>query len=181
MSNIYLCSDLHIGHRNIHNFRTGFGFTCEQDNRNRIGKDWTSLVRKRDRVYVLGDSAFTQGGLDWLGTLPGEKILVRGNHCDLNIQEYLKVFVEVYGLHRYKGYWLSHAPIHPDELRGKENVHGHCHFQSILLPGTNELDNRYFNVCPERLWPMLGRCLISLNELNAFYGRDKSRQSVQNK
>jgi hypothetical protein len=34
-----------------------------------------------------------------------------------------------------------------------------------------QVDERYFNLCPERLWPMIGRCLISLDEVNTYYGR----------
>lgn len=34
---------------------------------------------------------------------------------------------KVYSLVKYKGFWLSHAPIHPEELRGCKNIHGHCH------------------------------------------------------
>lgn len=43
---------------------------------------------------------------------------------------------------KYKNLWLTHAPIHPDELRGKKNVHGHCHGHILN-------DKRYINVCVE--------------------------------
>jgi calcineurin-like phosphoesterase family protein len=50
----------------------------------------------------------------------------------------------VAGIIKYKGFWLSHAPIHPEELRGKPNIHGHVH--------TNTLnDSRYFNASLENI------------------------------
>ena len=32
----------------------------------------------------------------------------------------------MYSLYRWHEFWLSHCPIHPGELRGKLNIHGHC-------------------------------------------------------
>jgi calcineurin-like phosphoesterase family protein len=93
-------------------------------------------------VWVLGDAAFTVDGLESFRALPGRKILVRGNHDELPVQMYLSVFEEVYGITRYKKSWLTHAPIHPDELRGKSNIHGHVHLNTIP-------DARYVNVSAE--------------------------------
>lgn len=57
-------------------------------------------------------------------------------------------FNKVCGFEKYKKSWLSHAPIHPAELRGKINIHGHVHDATITdengLP-----DLRYFNVSLE--------------------------------
>jgi calcineurin-like phosphoesterase family protein len=93
-----------------------------------------------------------------------KKVLVLGNHDILTTQEYLSVFDEVQGLVKKYGMWISHAPVHPNELRGKYNVHGHVHYASIE-------DDRYFNVCPEVLWPKYGRCLVSLQEMNEEFSR----------
>jgi hypothetical protein len=124
MGNVYFISDTHIGHANIGNFRKEVG--SEEGNRAYIKHWWDKLVTKRDIVWVLGDSAFTEEGIDWIAALAGEKRLVRGNHCTMPTTSYLRAFSEVYGLVRYKGMWLSHAPMHPDELRGKNSCHGHC-------------------------------------------------------
>jgi calcineurin-like phosphoesterase family protein len=88
---------------------------------------WNDTIRKRDVVYVMGDAAFTQEGLSSIGTLSGRKILIRGNHDMLPTEDYLSVFSEIYGAFMYKGLWLTHIPIHPQELFGRTNVHGHCH------------------------------------------------------
>lgn len=155
MAHVWFCSDLHFGHKGIEKFR---GQT-EAENRARIMREWQSVVGKKDHVYVLGDACFTMETVDSFAQLPGEKFLVRGNHDGLNTAVYLKYFTEVYGLLKYKEFWLSHAPIHPDELRGKVNLHGHVHFGT--LP-----DTRYFNCCPENLWASrYGRALINLEEI----------------
>lgn len=156
MSNVWFCSDLHFGHKNIQKFRTWV--SSEEDNRSRIVQDWKALVTKRDIVYVLGDACFTMETLPIFNFLPGEKYLIRGNHDQLNTSAYLKHFKEVYGILKYKEFWLSHAPIHPDELRGKVNLHGHVHYCTIP-------DKRYFNCCVENLVSLKGRSLISLDEL----------------
>ena len=54
------------------------------------------------------------------------------------------------------GMWLSHAPIHPDELRGKPSVHGHCHYANIQLDGKD--DPRY-----------LARPLATLDEVRNYF------------
>ena len=43
-------------------------------------------------------------------------------------------------LYTYKGFWMSHCPIHSDEMRNRiGNIHGHTHKHSID-------DERYYNV-----------------------------------
>ena len=79
--------------------------------------------------------------------MPGRKHLILGNH-DLDrphrgMLQLMRVFGDrIYSLHKYKGFWLSHAPIHPSELRGKRNIHGHVHSNTLD-------DNRYYNACLE--------------------------------
>ena len=52
--------------------------------------------------------------------------------------------IEVYGFVKYKEFWLSHCPIHPNELRGKVNIHGHVHNKTII-------DCNYFNTSCENV------------------------------
>lgn len=158
MANVLFCSDLHFGHKNIGGFRAPHHIRSEEENRWRICEDWRKKVTKRDIVYVLGDACFTMETVFEFESLPGKKILVRGNHDLLDTQVYLKYFDGVYGLLKYKEFWLSHAPIHPMELRGKVNLHGHVHYATLD-------DKRYFNCCPENLWGKIGSSLISLDEI----------------
>lgn len=163
MANVFFCSDLHFGHKNIGKFRASCGINTEFENRQRIIKDWHNQVTKRDVVYVLGDSCFTMDTIGDFAHLPGQKILIRGNHDKLDTQVYLKYFSDVYGLLKYKEFWLSHAPIHPAELRGKVNLHGHVHFATIM--DGQRPDKRYFNCCAENLWSIFGTSLVSLDQL----------------
>lgn len=161
MTQVWFGSDFHFGHKHIERFRIEVR-SCEH-NQERISDEWSSCVGKRDHVYLLGDIAFTMEALALVKALPGAaKFLVRGNHDKLDTTNYLKTFRQVYGLLKYKDFWLSHCPIHPDELRGRNNLHGHVHYQSVK-------DERYFNCCPEALWPKYNRALVSLDELRTHY------------
>lgn len=167
MSNVWFCSDLHFGHKNIGKFRgmpEGNLEDSEFKNRKRISDDWNNLVDKRDIVYVLGDAAFTMETVGDFSKLKGTKHLVRGNHDTLDTQVYLKYFDGIYGTLKYKEFWLTHAPIHPLELRGKVNLHGHVHYATIPDP-------RYFNCCPENLFPLKGHYLISLDQVRNYLAK----------
>lgn len=162
MSNVWFCSDLHLGHKNIGKFRTPLINSCEE-NTERIFNDLGENLTKNDDLWVLGDWCFHMSLVERFRDLKcRHKYLVRGNHDRFDMGVYNKVFNAVFGIVRYKGFWLSHAPIHPDELRGKVNLHGHVHYSSIN-------DSRYFNCCPENLWPKYGRCLVSLDELRNHF------------
>lgn len=157
---VWFCSDLHFGHKNIQKFR--HHVQSEEDNREKIKQDWKTLVTKRDDVYVLGDACFTMETITDFSELPAyRKFLIRGNHDLLDTSVYLKQFTQVYGLLKYKEFWLSHAPIHPDELRGRVNLHGHTHYHNI--------DNcSYFNCSVENIVQLKGRSLIRLEEIREY-------------
>lgn len=161
MADVWFCSDLHFGHKKIGEYREHV--FDEEENRYLIMRDWKEHVTKRGVVFVLGDAAFTMDTVQCFGELPGRKILIRGNHDLLDTQVYLKYFESVYGLFRYKEFWLSHAPIHPDELRGKVNLHGHVHYHTVL-------DNRYFNCCVENMYQLKKRSIMSLDEIRKELG-----------
>jgi calcineurin-like phosphoesterase family protein len=162
MSEVYFCSDLHFGHTNIDSMR------CVTNNQALITADWFGTVARKDLVYVLGDAAFTAEGLDAIKSLPGRKVLVRGNHDTLNIKDYLNVFEDVLGIAKYKEFWLTHAPIHPSELRGRVNLHGHVHFNTIH-------DCRYFSCCPENLWEVASNSLASLRIVRELVRKNQDR------
>lgn len=156
MSRVYFISDLHLGHKRILEFsgKLRDGGTVDEHDQILITK-WNSTVRKRDLVYVLGDVCMHKS-LDILGELQGRKVLIRGNHDTFSTKEYLEHFEEVYGIMKYKRFWLSHAPVHPDELRGCHNIHGHVHANSIKIVAEHnngfsysEYDRCYVNVCCE--------------------------------
>mgnify|MGYP003640564960 CR=1 FL=1 len=55
-----------------------------------------------------------------------------------------KLVDKIHGLVNYKGCWMTHAPIHDSELRGKYCVYGHTH--SVVVD-----DPRYFGVSCEQV------------------------------
>jgi calcineurin-like phosphoesterase family protein len=148
VSQTFFISDLHFGHRNIVKMSEGKrGGTDSESHDEWLIDKWNEVVKPKDIVYVLGDVVFGKGKnglfhLTKVGFLNGRKHLVRGNHDELPDAWYLRYFESILGFAKYKNYWLSHAPVHPDELRGRINVHGHVHSNSID-------DLRYFNVCVE--------------------------------
>ena len=167
---VYFLGDPHLGHKNIGNFRKFV--TDSQHNTNLITADWKKYVNKRGIVYIFGDAAFTLEALDHISWLPGRKILIKGNHDDtVSTAAQLNVFEEIHGMLKYKGMWLTHAPMHPDELRGKANVHGHVHNYSIKRRnwyGKKVIDTRYLNMCPDVIYPKYGKCILSLEEVKGI-------------
>ncbi len=137
-----MLADAHIGHKAICKYRTQFQSREQHDIY--LMKAWNGVVTKNDTVFCLGDFAFTMESLGIIKALNGRKILVRGNHDKLDTQAYLSVFSQVVGGIKYKDTWLSHFPIHPQELRDKYNIHGHVHNDTIP-------DDRYFNACIENI------------------------------
>lgn len=152
MSHVYFISDLHFGHKNIINFEPVYRKGKDVDEHNLwLVKQWNSVINKRDVVYVLGDIVFGVDNFRWLYMLNGEKHCLLGNHDTYPIEHYQEHFKRIHpGLYGYKGYWLSHAPIHEDELRGRQNIHGHVHSSSIVQRyKAGATDDRYLNVCVE--------------------------------
>lgn len=141
----FFISDLHLGHKNIIIFEREkrFGQTIEEHNEWLV-TNWNSVVGKNDRVYVLGDVAFGHENLKYLTRMNGQKFLIRGNHDAGDLTHYTPYFQNIYGILKYKGFWLTHAPVHPQQLRDKFNIHGHVHSHTLD-------DMRYINVCVENL------------------------------
>jgi len=147
MSVVYITSDWHLGHKNITRFRTEFGTIGEHEGL--IIENYHSTVKSRDKVFFLGDMCFNKESLEIIRTLPGSKHLVLGNHdtdaaCRPGIAELSLVYDKIHGIHSYKHAWLTHAPIHPQELRDKWNIHGHVHSIENSIKDPN-----YFNACLE--------------------------------
>jgi calcineurin-like phosphoesterase family protein len=145
MSKVYIVSDLHIGHTDIHErWRTEY---CSQsDHDEDIVRCWNTVVKKRDVVKVLGDFIIRRESLRYLKELNGTIHWILGNHdpkitADI-LQEYPNV-AYVGGVMAYKGAVLSHAPIHPQELEYRNwavNIHGHIHDEA-----KNNLGDQYYN------------------------------------
>ena len=165
---VYFIGDPHLGHKAIGRYRPWVKDSAA--NTAHIHGLWDKTIRKSDVVYVMGDAAFTDDDLVALGNLRGRKILIKGNHDDMTSTALQNsVFEEIHGIIKYKAMWLSHAPIHPAELRGKASVHGHVHQHSIRTwYGT--LDKRYYNTCVDVVFPKTGNVFVNLETIKDYFG-----------
>jgi len=140
--NIRFISDLHFGHKKIREYSQGFRGEDNIEHNEWLVQQWNSVVSKQDVTWVLGDVAFNKHALNNMSRLNGIKHLILGNHDKYPIAEYQKFFNKIHGFMRFKGFWLSHAPIR--DLRGRYNIHGHTH-------GSKLVDGNYVCVCVEAL------------------------------
>lgn len=155
---IWVYSDPHFHHKNIVKFENFDGTKVrpwddvEVMNEEMIGW-YNEMVDDGDRVYLLGDVAFSPQLLRRsVSRLKGRKILVPGNHDPKGMRKYIDLFDDVRGYVQRDGWIMSHIPIHPHCLgRWKLNIHGHLHNNQVmdsvkrLVP-----DERYYNACVER-------------------------------
>ena len=105
-----------------------------------------SSLDKRTILYVLGDFLFDGTHFeDYLMRLSSYKCEIRvvpGNHdskllYNQTIAPNVKVELPLF---TYKGFWVSHCPIHPHEMRNRHgNIHGHLHSEELPDP-------KYINV-----------------------------------
>lgn len=147
MSCVYVTSDWHIGHKGItEKFRTQYPTDDAHDYD--ILKRARDRLTKKDTLVVVGDVTWTKDGLQKIkdAEFPCRMIMVAGNHDTLPTEAYLQVFEQVHGALRYKKYWITHIPVHPQELYKCMNIHGHCHRGG---PYEVEGDTRYFNAILE--------------------------------
>lgn len=167
MSKLFLCSDLHLGHRLMVRKRTfggrdsGRPFESIEEHDAHIAECWRRVVGSDDVVIVLGDVAFNARGLEVLRNLPGRKKLALGNHDNKKMAVYMEIFTSVRAYRILDGdVLLAHMPVHPLSLspRYRAQIHGHIHDRTVETPlaavqgpiGVPAApDTRYLNLCPE--------------------------------
>lgn len=161
--NIFFCSDHHLGHEALYSkftnedgtFARPFGSADAADEI--MIERHNSVVRPNDRVYFLGDVAFHKRHLVKLHRMVGRKVLIKGNHDNLDLKDYVEVFDDVRAVHQFKGLVMTHIPIHTQSLgRWGFNVHGHLHSHRVMeldAKGnpTGIVDSRYLNVSMEQI------------------------------
>ena len=153
---ILIWSDLHLGHANILKFckeknsRWWAGDTI-QEHDCALEKNYLDAIEADDQVvFFLGDVAMNAQALRRIGTWPGRKLLVRGNHDVQSESVYREVFEWIHGLMKFRRHWFCHAPVHPMQTRNLRCIHGHCHDNTMHNNPTLE-DGRptYVNVTVE--------------------------------
>lgn len=146
---VYFSSDFHLGHKAILKYRPQF--STIEDHDNAIFSQLEKLT-KRDQLFILGDFLFDcpnfENYLVRLSKLQAKFKLIMGNHDSLKL--YSQTIAQNLTLHlplvNYKNFWLSHCPIHEQELRGRlGNIHGHLH-GSHVEDQSGAINCNYFNV-----------------------------------
>ena len=135
---VFFTSDLHLGHENSAKRR---GFSSAKEHDDAVIESLSKACYKKSLLYILGDVALEDKAIERIKEIPGRKRIILGNH-DYSAQHYSKVAEYVGGFIKYKNMWLSHCPIHPQEMfRCVANVHGHIHHggmtESIGFPYIN--------------------------------------------
>lgn len=158
MSNRFIISDTHFGHKGIVAFTTRNGAPLRpwdniEDHDQALIENWNAVVRPEDSVYHLGDFCINRKYMAVAGKLNGRKKLVRGNHDVFKTKEYMEYFDEIYGSvvfkvdipYGNKNVLLTHIPVHEESLeRWVANFHGHTHDNAA--PG-----NKYVSFCVEKI------------------------------
>ncbi|CAH2213703.1 metallophosphoesterase [Tepidibacter aestuarii] len=132
MQHIYFISDMHFGHGNIIKYENRpFKNIKEMDTT--IINNWNSVVKKDDKVFVLGDISFynKEKTAETIYSLNGYKVLILGNHDNERSIHWWKSvgFDEVikYPIIYNDFYILSHEPMYLNENMPYMNIHGHIH------------------------------------------------------
>ena|SRR3990172_7217076 len=123
--NIWVIADTHFNHKNITNLDNR-----PVDYKEQIVANWSRLVADTDIVIHLGDVIFSrQSELEnILATLPGYKVLTRGNHDHAKDAWYHRAgFSVVTQSYRLGQLLFSHEPQCPLREDIRLNLHGHFH------------------------------------------------------
>lgn len=169
MSRTWVYSDPHFYHQNICKFAKYNGDKLRPwDDAELMTEEmiewYNELVGEQDRVYILGDIAFSAAHMkSAVGRLKGRKVLVPGNHEPTKMRKYFDLFDDVRGYVVKKGFIMSHIPIHEQSLsRWQLNIHGHLHNNQVMTDalwarmeanakaGEEVPDPRYYCACVER-------------------------------
>ena len=149
MSKRLFTSDWHLNHKAILKYRPQFS-SIEEHDQNIF--DQLSVLDKRDIVFVLGDILFDGDRYDYyietLAKMSCRYKFVLGNHDSLKLykETRLKNMELCLPLFSYKNLWIGHAPIHPDEIRGRDlMIHGHCH-NNFVAGSYPNYEDIYYNV-----------------------------------
>ena len=139
---VWFTSDLHLGHLAAAKFRPYNSSVAAHDES--IVYNINKHVSRRDKLFILGDLVFSRAGWEAYDRINCENVeLIIGNHDQYPNEEYTKRGIKLHGFRMYKCFWLSHCPIHPNEMyRAIGNLHGHVHYTS---DSPKIEDAQYFN------------------------------------
>lgn len=159
MINQYFASDPHFGHKNICKYRTMFSTPEEHDEA--MLDSILTPIGKNDTLWLLGDNCFNVESLHYIQKIKdyvGKLRIIMGNH-DIDAKYFVGIADTINGFISYKNYWISHAPIHPQEMRNRKgNIFGHLHTDTVDDP-------RYLCVSMEQLDNWIPRDFNNIKEI----------------
>lgn len=150
----WITSDPHWGHDNVINF-CDRPFKDMQDMMKKHRANWNNKVKPEDQVIVVGDVFFYLNkteAKEYLDSLNGRKILVRGNHDrkprEMNAMGFEFVCEEMTLLIANERVTISHYP-----FRAPEHVHFYFNLKHKIckflgIKGTWALDRRFYTRRP---------------------------------
>lgn len=175
MSEIWVSSDLHLGHANILNFKDKDGkrfrgdlFKDVDEMNEKIVYNHNQKVAPGDIWYCLGDVYFGDANKadSLISRLNGRKRLILGNHDNPKSQTLLKRFEKIMLWRNFpeKKILMTHVPIHESSfLESKKfdyNVHGHIH-------QNKSPSNNYINMSMENI----NYTPVNIDEIVKLHGK----------
>ncbi len=140
MTNIFVTSDLHIGHKKVLEFcPESRPFMSVEEMHYFMIFNWNNRISDNDIVYILGDVSFAKPQYTdaVLSQLQGYKVLISGNHDKENLKYkfFRRHFAEIHDYyelkHGNKLVCMMHYPlIEWNKSRHKNQsvmLHGHMH------------------------------------------------------
>lgn len=150
MSNIFLCSDLHLCHNKPFLYEPR-GFTSIEEMNEAIVERWNEVVKPDDTIYNLGDFAMNNvdAAISYIQRLNGNIMWIAGNHdSHTKINKILRAcwkqdvsycgYADVLKVHKFN-FYLSHYPTLTSNMNDTGLTHrtislfGHTHQKTNFL------------------------------------------------
>ena len=193
-SNTFFTSDTHFFHDNVIKY-CNRPFANAREMNEALCENWCKVVTPYDTIYHIGDVSFgkKEQTENLLHTLPGRKILVAGNHDNLQI---LRPFFTNISL-EYRGklldqpnsphFHMYHYPLRDWDRRYHGSIHLHGHVHSNTPSPYNEPNSFDVGVDANNYTPVSLDYILEnkydkdrLNEYFEQQGSNKSKHSKNN-
>jgi calcineurin-like phosphoesterase family protein len=128
---VFVISDLHLDHFNIIQY-CHRPFPNAGKMNSELLTNWNSVVRKKDKVFFLGDLVFGRSKRTpeyWIKELNGKIELIGGNHDHSEILKFLPNSILEY---KGKRFYLVHDPADKPKDWNGWTIHGHHHNNSLV-------------------------------------------------
>ncbi|HUW85723.1 MAG TPA: 2'-5' RNA ligase family protein [Methanoregula sp.] len=158
---IYLISDLHLGHANIIRYCSRpFLVSDAREMDHVLIKNWNYTISPANRVYYLGDLRYgpeALPALEYRKKLKGRITFIEGNHDDCELGAVHSATLN------YRGFCflLVHDPADAPEAFDGWVIHGHHHNNHLLSYPFIDFMHRRINVSAE----VLGYIPVNLNDI----------------